>query len=147
MQGNTYCALTVSGDGGLSIHGKGDEQFYGGEWRIDFFDGFDKSLWLQLNDTFEEVSAEEMVAKDPVYTIQTHSNGIVVDQEVPCGMIWEQDVYFNMTSPSEHTLWCAGGMYDLEWDTPAHQGWQGECDHRVPREWCHQAGYECAEET
>lgn len=23
-------------------------------------------------------------------------------------------------------IYGAGGMYDLEWDTPAHQGWQGE---------------------
>ena len=50
-------ATTIKGDGKLYIAGSGFV-FHYGEWSFDFYDGFEKSLWLQYIGTYDTVIDE-----------------------------------------------------------------------------------------
>lgn len=93
-------ALFVGGDGTLSVANSGFV-FHSGEWTVDFYNGFDKSLGTESKLSDEEQAWEEgRNPEDPTLNgTLTWANGMIGDALNPYRTLLVSYVYFN-----KHTL-------------------------------------------
>ncbi|MFD2330629.1 S-layer homology domain-containing protein [Cohnella sp. GCM10020058] len=94
-------ALYASGDGTLSVANSGFV-FHKGEWTIDFYNGFDKTLGTGLKDESPEQEEWEQARNpqdDSVNGNLSWANGLIGDAINPYQNLLVSDVYFN-----KHTL-------------------------------------------
>lgn len=93
--------LFASGDGTLSVANSGFV-FHKGEWTIDFYNGFDKTLGSGLDTSSDEEKAWEEARNpqdDSVNGNLSWANGLIGDAINPYQNLLVSDVYFN-----KHTL-------------------------------------------
>jgi hypothetical protein len=99
-----FGGISVSGDGSLSVasSGKSGFKFHNGKWSLDFYNGFDKSLWLYNTIPDEDEDEEEPEEGEEENEVENGlidwAAGSLSDMLNPLKAITLPEVYFNRKS-------------------------------------------------
>lgn len=103
-----FNSLYVKGDGTLSVANSGFT-FYNGEWTLDFFNSFEKTLGeglVEEEDSPEEEDASENESDDSLNGSLKWAKGLIGDLTNPFRALQVPQVYFN-----QHSLFAVPGFY------------------------------------